>query len=81
MCLTTRATVKQATLEQHVTFQVTVYALMCIAKFLSFFFLAVYEDTCAVDICVNGGTCKELAGDTVCLCPPFYIGVTCSLRE
>ena len=41
----------------------------------------VLTDECESDICENGGTCRRLAEDYVCLCPQYYIGLTCAERK
>ena len=38
-------------------------------------FLVLYE--CEENVCVNGGTCSLIAGDTVCSCLDEYTGINC----
>ena len=41
----------------------------------------VLRDECDRNICQNGGTCRRLAEDYLCLCPQYYIGLTCTERK
>ena len=38
--------------------------------------VVLYE--CDENICMNGGTCQLIAGDTICNCTDGYTGINCS---
>lgn len=40
--------------------------------------LLVFHD-CDTNICSNGGTCQELAGDYICICAAEYEGINCGM--
>lgn len=41
----------------------------------------VLQDECESNICQNGGSCRTLAGDYICLCPPSHTGLQCQQRK
>ncbi|XP_071824179.1 uncharacterized protein [Apostichopus japonicus] len=47
------------------------------------FFIIVTQGTstgCQLNPCLNGGTCRQVAGVDSCICPPGFTGQTCSQR-
>ena len=53
----------------------TIHGIQCVL-FKFPFFHVVFEE-CENDVCENGATCKQLAGDYICECPPQYVGAFC----
>ena len=79
MCQTTLAVASQDTLEPTVRLQV--YYNVCYVTLCQQHSSSEYTDDCVINPCQNGATCRKLAGDTACLCPAYYTGVTCGLRK
>ena len=54
-------------------------SLIFTVPFIIFLSRIIVYDECEIDICLNGGTCRILAGDYLCFCAEGYAGLFCEI--